>query len=145
MATRAVCAGARGLVGAMAMTGARRVTTGLGLLDRTPPEEILSTEVPQLLRGLSPSDEQAVVEVAHWAYGVAAGATFAALPTALRRSRLAGPLYGVVVWLTFELGIAPVLGIRGPRRRSASDHLSLLADHVLYGVVVADQLPGRRR
>ena len=40
MTAEAIRGGARGAVAAMAMTGMRRVTTGLGLLERTPPDAL---------------------------------------------------------------------------------------------------------
>ncbi len=132
--------GARGLVGAMAMSGLRELTQGLGWLERTPPEEIIAEGAPTLVRTLSADREQAVVQVAHLAYGVGAGAAFGLLPGKLRRSRLSGPAYGVATWLSFEFGIAPALGITIARRRTVLSHAMLLADHVLYGVVVAGQL-----
>ncbi len=129
-----VRAGLRGLVAAMAMSGMRQMTTGLGWLERIPPEEVLNDEGPS-----GRPRARAAVELAHWTYGSAGGAAFGLLPTALRRSRLAGPVYGLAVWLTFELGIAPVLGVRSADRRTVVSRLALAADHVLYGVVVAGQ------
>ena len=130
----------RGVVGALSMTGMRQVTTGLGLLERTPPEEILSDEAPALMRSLSEGHEQVAVELAHAGYGAFAGGAFALLPERFRRSRLAGPAYGIATWLAFELGIAPILGINISDRRHVTSRLSLVADHVLYGIVVAGQL-----
>lgn len=135
-----VRSGARGLVAAMAMSGMRELTQGLGWLERTPPEEIIAEEAPALMRTLSADRERAVVQVAHFAYGVGAGAAFGLLPGKLRGSRISGPAYGVVTWLMFELGIAPALGITIARRRTLLSHTMLLADHILYGVVVAGQL-----
>ncbi len=125
---------ARGVVAAMAMTGMRRVTTRIGLLDQVPPEAIAEEEVPGILAAL-PEDRRAVViELLHWAYGGAGGAAFAALPAGLRRHPAAGPAYGVAVWLLFEAVIAPVLGLRW--KRAPRERLALLADHVMYGAVV---------
>jgi hypothetical protein len=39
----------RGTVAAMAMTGVRQVTTGLGLVEQTPPEAIIKQRAPGLL------------------------------------------------------------------------------------------------
>lgn len=41
-------AATRGAVAAMAMTGLRQMTTSLGLVERTPPDSVLSQTAPQL-------------------------------------------------------------------------------------------------
>ena len=133
-------AATRGLVGAMAMTGLRQVTTGLGLLERTPPQQIISDQVPSLVRPLSEDHEDALLEVAHCGYGALGGAVFGLLPRRFRRSRLAGPAYGTAVWLVYEFAIAPALGIEVAKRRTVATRAMLVLDHVLYGVVVAGQL-----
>lgn len=125
--------------GATAMTGMRRLTTSLGLLERTPPEQVLSERAPAVLRA-APIDPDATVELAHWTYDGVAGAVFGLLPGALRRHPAAGPLYGLSIWIAFEVVIAPVLGIRVARRRTVTSHLMLAADHLLYGVIVAGEL-----
>ena len=124
----------RGVAGAMAMTGMRRATTRMGLLRTVPPAAIAEEEARGLLARLPAERRELAIELAHWAYGGAAGAGFAALPASLRRRAAAGPLYGVLVWLLFEAVIDPVLGLRWdrePRERAA-----LLADHLLYGAIV---------
>lgn len=124
----------------MAMSGMREVTTGLGWLDRTPPEEIVSEEAPTLVRSLSDGRERVLVQLAHWGYGVAAGAAFGLLPERFRRSRAAGPAYGLSTWMLFELVVAPALGVDISRGNSAKSRVSLIADHLLYGIIVAGQL-----
>jgi hypothetical protein len=126
----------------MAMTGLRRVTTGLGLLREPPPELIAEEAVPGLLRRIPAERRGASIELAHWAYGAAGGAVFGLLPAVARRHAWAGPAYGVAVWLAFEVGVAPALGLSGPRQWRASDRLAVVADHVLYGLVVAGRPRG---
>ena len=132
---------ARGALGAMAMTGMRVMTTELGLLEQTPPQAI-SRQRARGLRGLlrrAPRRQRtALIEGAHWAFGAGGGAAFGALPRAVRRRRWAGPIYGLVVWLGFELGIAPALGLSQSKRLRPIDRLALAADHVLYGVVLSE-------
>jgi hypothetical protein len=132
---------ARGAVGAMAMTGMRVMTTELGLLEQTPPQAI-SRQRARGLRGLlrraPPRQRTGLVEGAHWAFGAGGGAAFGALPRAVRRRRWAGPIYGLVIWLGFELGIAPALGLSQSKRLRPIDRLALAADHVLYGVVLSE-------
>ena len=62
----------------------------------------------------------------------------------MRRHRWAGPLYGLVLWLGFELGIAPVLGLSQAQRVRVIDRLALAADHLLYGVVLSATRPPTR-
>jgi hypothetical protein len=46
-------------------------------------------------------------------------------------------VYGLVVWLGFELGIAPALGLNQAKRVRLVDRAALAADHVLYGLVLS--------
>ena len=137
-------AAGRGVVGAMAMTGMRVVTTELGLVEQTPPDAVGRQRVRgvrALLRRAPRRQRRGLVEVAHWAFGAGGGAAFGALPDAVRRRPWAGPVYGLVLWLGFELGIAPVLGLSQATRLRPVDRLALAADHLLYGLV----LSGMRR
>lgn len=131
---------ARGLVASMAMSGLRQVTVGMGWLERTPPDEIVHDGAPLLVLPLTRGHEQAAVELAHWAYGTVVGAGFGLLPERVRRSRWAGPGFGVGTWLAYELAIAPALGVQVAERRTVVTRAMLVLDHVLYGLVVADQV-----
>jgi hypothetical protein len=62
----------------------------------------------------------------------------------MRRRPWAGPAYGLVVWLGFELGIAPVLGLSQAKRARPVDRLALAADHLLYGLVLSGARPRSR-
>jgi len=138
-------AGARGAVGAMAMTGMRVITTQIGLVEETPPQAIArqrSRGLRRLLRLAPRRQRRGLIEIAHWAFGAAGGAVFGALPLGLRRRVWAGPVYGLAVWLGFEMGIAPVLGLSQAKRVRLVDRLALAADHLLYGLVLSE---GRRR
>jgi hypothetical protein len=135
-------AAARGAVGAMAMTGMRRLTVDIGLVEQTPPEALAKQKARGVLRQVPRSRRKAAVELAHWTYGAGGGAAFGALPSALRRQPYAGPVYGLVVWLGFELGIAPLLGLSQSRKLRIADRAGLAADHLLYGLVLNE---GRRR
>ena len=133
-------AAGRGAVGAMAMTGMRVITTKLGLLEQTPPEAISrqrSRGVRALLRRAPSRQQEGLIEAAHWAFGAGGGAAFGALPRTVRRRPWAGPTYGLVMWLGFELGIAPALGLSQAQRLRPVDRLALAADHLLYGVVLS--------
>jgi hypothetical protein len=138
-------AGARGAVGAMAMTGMRVITTQIGLVEETPPQAVArqrSRGLRRLLRLARRRQRRGLIEIAHWAFGAAGGAVFGALPSGLRRRAWAGPVYGLAVWLGFEMGIAPALGLTQAKRVRLVDRLALAADHLLYGLVLSE---GRRR
>ena len=59
----------------------------------------------------------------------------------MRRRPWTHPAYGLVVWLVFELAIAPALGLSQAKRVRLVDRVALAADHLLYGLV----LSGTRR
>ncbi len=138
---------ARGTVAAMAMTGMRQVTTGLGLVDQTPPDAIFKQRASGPLVGMPrlayfvARREVAVIELAHWAYGAAGGGAFAMLPRSMLQNAWVGPGYGLLTWVMFELSIAPLLGLDQAKRVRALERLLFAADHLLYGMVLAG---GRR-
>jgi hypothetical protein len=138
-------AAVKGTVAAMAMSGMRSMTTGLGLVARTPPEAILAEEAPQLLRAAPKEYRPAVVHLVHWSFGAAFAVAFRLLPGAVRRHPLSGPAYGALVWLGFEAGVAPALGLQEAKQSRPVERLALLADHLLYGFVLAalDRSGGR--
>jgi len=127
---------ARGAVGAMAMTGVRRVTTGLGLVDQPPPEAVLTQRAPRLLARMSPQRREVAIELAHWAHGAAAGAAFAVVPARLRRAWWSGPAFGLGVQGVFEALVAPALGVEHAPRRPVATRALVALDHVLYGLVL---------
>lgn len=149
-----VSGAARGVVGAMAMTGMRVITTELGLVEQTPPQAMSRQHargLRRLIKRVPRRQRRGVIEAAHWAVGAGGGAMFGALPPGLRRHPWAGPAYGVLLWLGFELGIAPILGLSQAKQLRATDRLFLAADHLLYGAVVStarrtteDESGGRR-
>ena len=104
-------AAGRGAVAAMAMTGMRAFTVNLGIVEQPPPQAIFK----QKARG--PDGRGAAQEAPR---GDRARSTGATAPVGARRSRcsrmscggaVGGPVYGLVIWLGFELGIAPALGL----------------------------------
>jgi hypothetical protein len=140
---RVVAGLVRGTVAAMAMTALRQVTTGLGLVEQTPPDAILKQRAFGMLVG-SPRlayfvarRQVALVELAHWAYGAGGGAAFALLPASFKRSEVAGPAYGIATWIAFEASIAPLLGLEQATRVRPVERAMFAADHVLYGAVLA--------
>ena len=131
-------AGLRGAIAAAAMSGARNLTVNLGLVDQTPPDAIVKQKAQGLVKMVPRKQRRAAVELMHWTYGAAGGAAFALLPDDIRRRAWAGPLYGVVVWLGFELGIAPLLGLKQAKQPRPVDRAALAADHLLYGFVLSE-------
>lgn len=130
-----IAAAGRGVVGAMAMTGMRTLAKGVGLLEEAPPEKVAREGVPALLARIPPEKRPEAIQLAHWAYGAAAGVVYGLLPRALRRRRFAGPSYGLAIWVAFEAGIGPLLRLP-PIEWGTSERVVLAADHVLYGLVV---------
>ncbi|MDG4762677.1 hypothetical protein O7632_00880 [Solwaraspora sp. WMMD406] len=128
--------GTRGVVAAMAMSGLRQATTSLDMLENSPPKSVMEKLAPQLLDRLHPSRHPALLAAAHWSYGLGAGIVFGALPAHLRHRLWVGPAYGLVLLAAFHLGVAPALRIER-RFTDVHEQLSLIADHLLYGIVVA--------
>ncbi len=71
-----------GVVGAMAMTGMRVLTTELGLVEQTPPQALgrQRAGVRALLRRAPRKQRRGLTEAAHWAFGAGGGAAFGGLP-----------------------------------------------------------------
>ena len=127
----------RGVVAAMAMSGLRTVTTGLGLLERTPPQAVVREGGGSFVEGLSDEQRAVVTELAHWGFGGAAGAAFTLVPAQVRREAWSGPAYGLGIWLVFELAVAPFLGVRHAEQRRVSGRAMVALDHLLYGALLA--------
>jgi len=131
-------AGLRGAVGAMAMSGMRHFTKSAGLLKETPPEAIAKQRRPtRFVRVVPKSRRAAFVELFHWGMGVAGGVAFGLLPDGVRNRPWAGPAHGILVLLPYEFVVSPALGLGHWKRRDASEHVSLVVDHLLYGFVLS--------
>lgn len=128
----------RGAIAAMAMTGVRAFTIDAGIVEQTPPDAILRQRAKGLIRKVPRKRRRLAVELAHWGYGAAGGAIFAALPPGIRFRAWAGPIYGLAVWLGFELLLAPGLGLRQARQLRSAERVALAVDHVLYGFVLSE-------
>ncbi len=129
------------------MTGMRVLTVELGLVEQTPPQALSRQRargLRSLIRKAPRKQRRGLIEAAHWTFGAGGGAVYGSLPRALRQRRWSGPAYGLVIWLGFELGIAPVLGLSQAKRMRPVDRLALAADHLLYGLVLTGIPPGTR-
>jgi hypothetical protein len=138
-------AAVRGAIAAMAMTGMRTFTVHLGIVEETPPQAIFRQRARGLIRSLPRKRRPAGVELAHWAYGAGGGALYGLLPDRLRLRAWAGPIYGLLIWLGFELGIAPALGLSQAKRPRPAERVALAADHLLYGLVLSETRRRPRR
>jgi hypothetical protein len=136
--TKVLHAGLRGAIAAMAMTGMRAFTVDLGIVEQSPPEAIFKQRARGLIRRVPRNRRRSAIELAHWGYGVAGGAAFGMLPESVRRRSWSGPIYGLVVWLGFEVGIAPALGLTQARKLRLAERAALAADHLLYGLVLSE-------
>jgi hypothetical protein len=121
----------------MAMSGLRQASATLGLVEKVPPEGVLEHTAPRLFHRVPAKRRPAVIELVHWSYGTAGGALFGALPRSVRRHPWAGPVYGLLFWGVYQAGVAPLLGLPHREDHRSIERLALLADHLLYGVVVA--------
>lgn len=128
----------RGAIGAMGMTGLRRVTVDLGIVQESPPDAILRRRAPGLLGRVPRSHRRSAIELTHWAYGAGGGVAFALLPAEVRRRRWVGPLYGLAAWVAFEAGIAPALGLPHAKRSRKRESVGIALDHLLYGFALSE-------
>lgn len=120
------------------MTGLRTFTVQAGLVEQAPPQAIANQrKARKLLKRIPRKRRVAVIELTHWTYGAAGGTVFGMLPESVRSRLWAGPVYGVLVWLGFELGVAPLLGLAHAKELRLVDRVALASDHVLYGVVLS--------
>ncbi len=129
----------RGIFAAMAMTGMRKVTTGLGLLEEAPPVQMAKSApvFAPLIRRVPSQYQREVVELVHWLYGGAGGAVYGRLVRS--RRPWVGPAYGLAIWAAFETGLVPMLGLEHARERKIVSRIFVGLDHVLYGVILAGE------
>jgi hypothetical protein len=128
----------RGAIAAAAMTGMRAFTVDVGLVDQTPPQAIAKQRAKGLLRRVPRGRRRAAIELAHWTYGAVGGAAYAVLPQKIRRQPWSGPAYGLLVWVGFEVCLAPVLGLKQAKKQRPAERAALAADHLLYGLVLSE-------
>jgi hypothetical protein len=85
---------------------------------------------------------KAAVELLHWSVGVVGGGIFGALPDGIKRQAWFGPAYGIGILLSFDFGIAPALGLKQIKHPKPLEQGALIADHLLYGLILSEM---RRR
>jgi hypothetical protein len=117
----------------------RTFTAAAGLVRETPPQSIAKQRRPSgVLSYVPKSRRRATVEVMHWSVGVVGGAIFGALPDGLRRARWFGPVYGLGILASYDFGIAPLLGLKQAKRPKPAEQAALMADHLVYGLILAE-------
>ena len=137
-ATEVLHAAMRGTIAAMAMTGMRSFTASVGLVEEVPPRALARRATKGLIRFVPKNQRRAAIELLHWGYGAVGGAVFRALPEQVRLRAWGGPAYGLCLWLGFELGLAPLLGLAQAKKVRPADRLGLAIDHLLYGLVISE-------
>src|SRR5437763_11147841 len=133
----------QGAVASMAMTGIRTLADSLGLIEETPPEAVMRHGTSGLAQKIPPDKRPAATELAHWVFGATMAVVFAMLPARLRRHVWSGPLFGAAVWMLFEGGIAPLLGLPRIRHARPAERAVLLGDHLAYGAIINQRGAGR--
>jgi hypothetical protein len=128
----------RGAIAAMAMTGMRVVTVNLGIVKEPPPQQVMRQRARGLLKVVPRKRRRTAIELAHWSFGAGGGVIFGILPDEIRRRPWVGPVYGLAVWLGFELGLAPALGLSHAKQPRPAERLGTALDHVLYGLVLSE-------
>ena len=128
----------RGVIAAMAMSGMRACTKSLGLIKQAPPQSIFRQRAKFLRWSVPRKRRRAVEELTHWGFGAVGGVSYGALPDSVRRRVWSGPVFGLAMWLGFEMGLAPLLGLKESRRVRPVERATLAADHLLYGLVLSE-------
>lgn len=126
----------RGVIGALAMTGMRQFAADVGLIEKTPPEAI-ADDAPGMMAKVPQDKRKAAVLGIHCAVGAAGGVGYGILPDPVRQKAWSGPLWGLAIWVSYEAGVAQVLGLKHGYDMPASERATIMADHLLYGYVLA--------
>jgi hypothetical protein len=128
----------RGVIGALAMSGVRAFASDLGLIGKTPPEELAEEPEGPLLPRLSEGQRGAAVRSLHLAVGAVGGIGYGVLPDLVRQKGWSGPLWGLVIWAGYDAGVAPLLGLTPSRSIDAKERATFVADHLLYGYILSE-------
>jgi uncharacterized protein DUF6789 len=128
----------RGAVGAMAMTGIRVFADHAGFIREDPPSRLTRKHGRGLFKPVPRRKRRTVVELVHWTMGAVFGAVFGLLPERLRRQPWAGPVYGALVWLGFDAGVSPALGLTERGWPRGHERAVFVVDHLLFGLVLSE-------
>jgi glycine/D-amino acid oxidase-like deaminating enzyme/nitrite reductase/ring-hydroxylating ferredoxin subunit len=130
-----------GAVATFAMSAAMAVEKKLGLMGEHPPKKIVRTLRRRSgIFGTSRGTENAATVLAHWGFGIAAGALFGWLhrrPRGTVRTSLLGAGYGAAVWAASYYGWIPAFGImRAPHNDRPARPTTMVAAHLIFGSVL---------
>ena len=128
----------RGVIGALAMSGMRAFAQDLGLIGKTPPEELAEKPPEGVLQKLPENRRGAVVRLLHLGVGAAGGVGYGILPDLVRQKGWSGPMWGLAIWASYDAGVAPALGLAHGNPLPARERATFIADHLLYGHILAE-------
>jgi hypothetical protein len=128
----------RGAIASLAMSGLRRFAADLGLVERTPPEEIADKPAKGLMEHVPQDYRAAAVGALHCGVGAVGGVTYGMFPDVVRQKAWSGPIWGLAIWAIYEGAVAPALGLKHARDVDATEQATIIADHLLYGYVLAE-------
>ena len=133
----------RGVIGALAMSGLRTFARDLGQVEKTPPEEIADKPAEGLFEHVPADYRKTAVGVLHLLVGAAGGVAYGAVPDPIRQKAWSGPIWGVTIWVSYEFGAAPLLGLKHARDIDKSEQATIIVDHLLYGFILSETRGGR--
>ena len=136
---------AAGVTATTLMTGVLKTARRVGLLDELPPRTVAKAALDAMGVGDAGEPTETVATgVAHYGYGAAMGALFAAIvhkvpipgPTWLK-----GAVFGVLVWVFSYMGWVPAAKIlpRPSKDRPGRPFVMVLA-HLVYGGILGASL-----
>lgn len=138
---------AGGALATAAMSAVMVAGQRAGLMPDQPPKRIVRSLLPGFKHRPKPG-ERLLSTLAHFGFGVASGALFAAVARS-RRARLPlGIAYGLGIWLASYEGWVPRIATLPPAHRDRPGRpLVMAAGHVVYGTALAcalNRLDSRR-
>lgn len=140
---------AAGITATTAMTGFMAAGQKVGALGRMPPSKIVDAalEGAGVAHSVSRTEHRALSGLAHYAFGIGAGALFGLLYSQTRRVPVPAPVQGAVfatgVWLASYAGWIPALGIMpAPERDRPGRPTTMLLAHWVYGATLGESLSG---
>lgn len=138
----AVAGAVGGVAGAFAMTSGIMMGKELQLIEKALPQEVEQELARRagIANELDRSEEQPLSRGMHLALGAGIGAGYGLLQTLFDLPpRIAGPVYGLGVFVVNVMGIGPALDlVAGPQNQEPTTLGRRLMMHVVYGSVTAN-------
>jgi hypothetical protein len=110
-----------------------------GVLHTYPPEEITGRALEAANVPHDEGERKAATALAHYAFGVTAGATFGLVPMPRKEPAViaTGILYALGIWLVSYAGWIPKLGLRPPPSDDPPEsQAAIAAGHAVYGAAL---------